>query len=122
RLGSIEIGKDADFAIFNGHPLNGYSRCEMAIIDGKVFFQRSEKLTPFEPAKAGPAKPVAAMAPIAVHPDKKYVIRGATIHPVVGPTQAERDVLIENGKIKSLASDTPTEATAIVANGLHLYP
>ncbi len=26
RVGSIEVGKDADLAIFNGHPLNSYSR------------------------------------------------------------------------------------------------
>ena len=27
RIGTIEVGKDADLAIFNGHPLNAFSRC-----------------------------------------------------------------------------------------------
>src|SRR5207237_5738310 len=54
RLGSLDVGKDADLAIFNGHPLNSYSRVEMAIIDGEVFFQRAEKLMPFEPAAKSP--------------------------------------------------------------------
>ncbi len=42
RLGSIEVGKDADIVLFNGHPFDAFSRCELALIDGEVFFQRYE--------------------------------------------------------------------------------
>ena len=42
RLGSIEVGKDADIALFNGHPFDAFSRCELALIDGEVYFQRPE--------------------------------------------------------------------------------
>ena len=42
RLGSIEIGKDADFAIFNGHPFNVFARCEMTFIEGELFFSRAD--------------------------------------------------------------------------------
>ena len=42
RLGSIEVGKDADIVLFNGHPFDAFSRCELALIDGEVFFQRHE--------------------------------------------------------------------------------
>ena len=38
RLGSIEVGKDADLAVFSGHPLNAFSRCEMTLIEGEPFF------------------------------------------------------------------------------------
>ncbi len=41
RVGSIEVGKDADLAIFNGHPFAPASRVEMTLIDGRVFFDRS---------------------------------------------------------------------------------
>jgi len=41
RLGSIEKGKDADLAIFNGHPFSVYSRVEMTLIEGEVYFNRS---------------------------------------------------------------------------------
>ena len=41
RVGSIEVGKDADLAIFNGHPFAPSSRVEMTLIDGRVFFDRS---------------------------------------------------------------------------------
>ena len=40
RVGSIEVGKDADLAIFNGHPFAPASRVEMTMIDGRVFFDR----------------------------------------------------------------------------------
>ena len=40
RMGSIEVGKDADLAIFNAHPLNSFARCEMTLIDGEVYFSR----------------------------------------------------------------------------------
>ena len=42
RLGSIEVGKDADIALFNGHPFDAFSRCELSLIDGEVYFQRRE--------------------------------------------------------------------------------
>jgi imidazolonepropionase-like amidohydrolase len=40
-VGSIDVGKDADIAIFNGHPFAPASRVEMTLIDGRVFFDRS---------------------------------------------------------------------------------
>ena len=43
--GSIDIGKDADIAIFNGHPFAPASRVEMTLIDGRVFFDRNKAPT-----------------------------------------------------------------------------
>ena len=40
RLGSLEVGKDADIAIFDGHPFNVTSKSVVVLIDGKVVFQR----------------------------------------------------------------------------------
>ncbi len=37
RIGSLEVGKDADIAIFNGHPFSNMTKCIRTIIDGKVF-------------------------------------------------------------------------------------
>jgi cytosine/adenosine deaminase-related metal-dependent hydrolase len=44
RAGSIEAGKDADLAIFNGHPFSPYARVEMTLIDGQAFFDRQRDL------------------------------------------------------------------------------
>jgi imidazolonepropionase-like amidohydrolase len=42
RVGSIDIGKDADVVIWNGHPLSVYSRVETTFIDGEIFFDRQQ--------------------------------------------------------------------------------
>ncbi len=42
RVGSLEIGKDADFVVWNGNPLSTYSICEQTWIDGKKFFDIEE--------------------------------------------------------------------------------
>ena len=42
RVGSLEVGKDGDIAIFNHYPLHTPARVEMTIIEGEVFFDRSE--------------------------------------------------------------------------------
>ena len=38
RVGSIEVGKDADVVIWNGDPLSVYSMAETTFIDGEIFF------------------------------------------------------------------------------------
>jgi imidazolonepropionase-like amidohydrolase len=45
RVGSIDVGKDADLAIWNGHPLSVYSRAETTFIDGEIFFDRQQDIT-----------------------------------------------------------------------------
>lgn len=97
RTGSIEVGKDGDLAVFNGHPLNSYSRCEMSIVEGEVYFQRSEKLTPFAPAAAAPAKPAAPFKVPA--PGKDYVLEGVTVHGSTLENGSASRVLIRDGKI-----------------------
>jgi imidazolonepropionase-like amidohydrolase len=44
RVGSIEVGKDADVAIWNGHPFSVYSRVDTTFVDGEVFFDRQQDL------------------------------------------------------------------------------
>jgi len=44
RIGSIDVGKDADLAIFSAHPFSIYARVEMTLIEGEVYFDRKEDL------------------------------------------------------------------------------
>ncbi|HEY6829104.1 MAG TPA: amidohydrolase family protein [Gemmatimonadaceae bacterium] len=44
RVGSIEIGKDADVVIWSGHPLSVYSSAETTFIDGEIFFDKQKDL------------------------------------------------------------------------------
>ena len=51
RVGSLEIGKDADIAIWSGSPLSTYSTCEQTWIDGRKYFDRTEDLKMNEEVK-----------------------------------------------------------------------
>jgi imidazolonepropionase-like amidohydrolase len=38
RVGSLEVGKDGDVAVFDKYPLDTTSKCLMTIIEGKIYF------------------------------------------------------------------------------------
>jgi imidazolonepropionase-like amidohydrolase len=38
RIGSIEVGKDGDIAVFEKHPLDSTTKCLMTIVEGKIYF------------------------------------------------------------------------------------
>jgi imidazolonepropionase-like amidohydrolase len=42
RVGSIEVGKDADFVIWSGHPLSILSLPDETWVDGRRYFSRAE--------------------------------------------------------------------------------
>ena len=42
RVGSIDVGKDADLVIWDGYPLSSYGVPEKVLIDGDVYFDRSQ--------------------------------------------------------------------------------
>jgi adenine deaminase len=44
RVGSLEVGKDADLAIWNGHPFSVYARVDTTFVDGDIFFDRQQDL------------------------------------------------------------------------------
>jgi imidazolonepropionase-like amidohydrolase len=44
RVGSIEVGKDADLAIFNRDPLSVYAVVQKTLIDGQVYFDRDKDI------------------------------------------------------------------------------
>jgi hypothetical protein len=43
RVGSLEKGKDADFAVWNGDPLSAFTRCEETWVDGVRRYARAEE-------------------------------------------------------------------------------
>jgi imidazolonepropionase-like amidohydrolase len=45
RTGSIEQGKDADIVIWNMHPFSPYSRVDVTLIEGDVYFDRAKDIT-----------------------------------------------------------------------------
>ncbi|HEX6133286.1 MAG TPA: amidohydrolase family protein [Longimicrobiales bacterium] len=44
-VGTVEVGKQADLAIFSAHPFAPETHVEMTLVDGKVLFDRSQAMT-----------------------------------------------------------------------------
>jgi imidazolonepropionase-like amidohydrolase len=44
RVGSIDIGKDADLVIYNHDPLSAYAQVQKTLIDGRVYFDRQRDI------------------------------------------------------------------------------
>ena len=127
HVGTLEVGKDGDIAIWKGHPLSNYTKCVMTFIDGEVYFERRDLF------KVDPRSMAAAnVSPMAFDPDKNtlpkdsssYLIVGATVHPVSGPDLLNSNVLIKDGHIEAVGSQAHGGAgtVTIAGKGLHVYP
>src|SRR2546421_442377 len=56
-------------------------------------------------------------------PAQQLLLSGATVHTISGETLSPGSVLIENGKVKTVAANVPgSGAQTIDLKGLHLYP
>ncbi len=134
RLGSIEVGKDGDIALFNAHPFDGFARCELALIDGEVQFQRKSKDGKLRPRPGDhSAMPASALSPevrargldLSVSAGGTYAVTGATLHPVSGPDIAEGTIVIAAGRIAAIGDSQtpiPPAAKVIDARGLDVWP
>jgi imidazolonepropionase-like amidohydrolase len=45
RVGSIEVGKDADLVIYDKYPLSDYAKVQKVFIDGTVYFDRDGEIS-----------------------------------------------------------------------------
>jgi imidazolonepropionase-like amidohydrolase len=128
RVGSIEVGKDADLAIFDAHPFSVYSRCVLTLVDGEVFFERRERGSDAEPVAAWDPGPSPAFASaernVPSRPNGLFAIRGATIVPVSRPTIENGTIVVRDGRIAALGEGVPIPpgAEVIDAAGLFVYP
>lgn len=148
RIGSIEVGKDADLAVYDGHPLDTYSKCVLTLIEGEPYFRHRDfdwraprpagPINDFEPSAAvrGAAETHDVAAAAGVRPDLAaarrfernpagtYAITGGLLHPVSGPPIADGTLLIRGGRIAAIGRDVdvPADATVIHAAGRHVFP
>ncbi|HET9314709.1 MAG TPA: amidohydrolase family protein, partial [Vicinamibacteria bacterium] len=53
QTGTLEVGKDADIAIFSAHPFSADARVEMTLVEGTVVFDRARDLASRQASPAG---------------------------------------------------------------------
>ena len=125
------MGKDADVALFNGHPFDTLSRCQLTLVDGEVRFLRKEPDGKFAP-RTGP-KTMPGPDPesrrktleIAVNAKGVYAITGATLHPVTAVDIPNGTIVIAGGVIQAIGGPEvaiPADAETIDARGLDVWP
>ena len=152
RVGSIEVGKDADLAVWNHHPLSTFAIVERTYIDGIVYYDRvkdeqraanveSEKAlllgrqggSGAAPAAETPAAGTAQARPAV--PAEKFNVRlntngpawaitNARIVPVSGPVVEKGTIVIKGNRIEAVGAgvSVPAGAKVVDGTGLSVYP
>lgn len=124
RVGSIEVGKDADLVLLDGDPLSVHSKVLLTLVDGEVEFERRDAFG-FDGAPAALVAPEFAQVPPPLAVEGPVIaIVGATLHTVTHGTIENGTLLIQGGRIVDLGADVavPAEAERIDATGKHLFP
>ena len=102
RIGSIEIGKDADLVLMNGPPFDLHAeRIEKVFVDGVLEFERTEWRQTAAPTKVGPFRPVKGR----LQADQKtFALTNAHIFTVSQGNIPNGRILVEDGKITDVGA------------------
>ncbi len=147
RVGTLDVGKDADVVIWNNHPLSTFAIVEQTYIDGKVYYDRLQDLARAGEAvkqraalSGGPAGGAEASTPAVtanlfnVTPEAgkvlynanggTWAITNARIFPVSGPVIPKGTVVIKGNTIQAVGASVaiPSGARVVDAKGGSVYP
>ena len=144
KVGSIEVGKDADLVVWSGHPLSVFSKCLYALVDGEVEFMREGAPSALDvdvdaigsitldqpPAETAPvARDVAPRSVARLAGSGRLAITGARVVPVSSPpieADEKTAVLIKDGRVEAVLSGdeavVPDGYEVVDATGRWLYP
>lgn len=135
RMGSIEVGKDADLVVYSAHPLNIFSRVERTMIEGETWFLRETQPSAMTAAAAkSSAQPPAWELPTAEVQARKldlsalngatYALKGARIHPLDGPAIDNGILLVHGQHIAGVGPQVaiPEGTPVLDVTGLQIYP
>ncbi|MDP6763878.1 MAG: amidohydrolase family protein [Planctomycetota bacterium] len=126
RVGSIEVGKDADLVLMNGPPLSSLSRVRWTMVEGEIEFERRDAFG-LDDAPLAPHPVEAAEAEPAVWNEaggEAIAITGATIHPASSPAIEGGTILIQDARILAVGTEVslPAAARVIDGTGRHVWP
>ena len=128
RVGSIEVGKDADLALFDGDPLSAKARVQWTMVDGEIEFERRDAFElDTRPPAARPLAEQAAEAADLYDPDgpPATALVGGTLHPVAAPAIERGTLVVQGGRIVRLGgpqTGVPVGALVVPCEGRHVWP
>lgn len=127
RTGSLDVGKDADIAVWDGHPFSVSSKCTATMVEGDLYFTRRDAFGVDKSALVRSSYPTCPIDHLSlrVPPSAQaYAIVDATVHPVSGAEFPNGMVVVENDRITAVGQHVPIPRGAFVihAKGLHIYP
>jgi len=96
RVGSIEVGKDADLVLLDGHFLDlTADRIERVFIDGQLEYERGDSPQPDRPREVGPFTPLRnEIGP----DDESFAITGAHVFTVSDGAIENATIVVEEGR------------------------
>ena len=116
RVGSIEVGKDADLVLLDGHFLDlTADRVERVLVDGRLEYERDRVLQADRPRAVGPFTPVAGAI---TADDESFVITGAQVFTVSGGAIPNATLVVEDGRFTRVEADVvPPPGMAVMDVG-----
>ena len=122
RIGSIDVGKDADLVLLDGEPFDMLSEIQTVVIDGRVEFEgemvAKPDLSSFTVADRS------LVIPQGINESSRIAVRGGTVFTMAGDPIEGGTVLIEDGKITRVGAgfSVPSGYSVIDAEGFVVMP
>ncbi len=128
-VGSLEVGKKADIAVFDGHPLDTFSRCVLTLIDGEALFQHADfdAKAPMTPRDIKVFTDPFVPAELELGASGETWLLNCAIYPISAPVIERGFIQIVDGKIAALGEGdaTPPDSANVVDLAdwdLRVYP
>ena len=134
RVGSIEVGKDADIAVWNHHPLSSYAIADRVYIDGTLYYDRmaeERRLTELKKEKADllASERSGTRTPTANPQDQPKIAGEAVVSRESGPRADDdapqgagtngRTPAVNSGAAQPARQAGPAQVTAITNANIH---
>ena len=108
RIGSIEVGKDADLVLLDGHFLDlTADRVERVFVDGRLEYERDRVLQAERPRAVGPFRPVTGAI---TSEDDAFAITGAHVFTVSNGEIRDATLVVEDGRFTLVEAGAPPPA------------
>ncbi|MYF75814.1 MAG: amidohydrolase family protein [Acidobacteria bacterium] len=122
RIGSIEVGKDADLVLLDGHFLDlTADRVERVFVDGRLEYERDRMLQPDRPRAVGPFRAVTGDI---TSEDASFAITGAHVFTVSRGEIRNATLIVEGGRFTRVEADAapPTGMAVMDVGGRVVMP